>query len=63
MQSTSLLTIPKFAARVGISYWLARKLVLRGDIPSIQVGPRKRISEEWIQKWLAEGKGEHVDVA
>jgi hypothetical protein len=34
----------KFAERAGLSFWLARALVLRGEIPSVQCGRRRRVS-------------------
>jgi len=54
-----LLTIPKFAERTGISYWLARALVLRGDIPSVQCGRRRRVSAKFVEAWC-EGTRPHV---
>ena len=54
-----LLTIPKFAERTGLSYWLARALVLRGDIPSVQCGRRRRVSAKFIDSWCA-GTRPHV---
>ena len=52
---TNLLSIPKFAQSTGLSYGLARELVLRGDVPSVSVGKRRRVNEEWVRKWIASG--------
>jgi hypothetical protein len=53
---TQLLTIPQFAKATGLTYWLARDLVNRGDIPSVQVGSRRRGEARMVERWL---KGEH----
>jgi hypothetical protein len=53
MTTTKLLTIPAFARITGLSTWLARELVRRGDIPSVQVGPRKRIDSRWVERWTS----------
>ena len=55
VRTTRLLSLPKFAQLVGISYWLARELVIRGEIPSVPVGTRKRIDIRWVKQWLAAG--------
>jgi excisionase family DNA binding protein len=57
--SDILLTIPKFAERTGLTYWLARALVLRGDIPSVQCGRRRRVSAKFVEAWCA-GTRPHV---
>jgi hypothetical protein len=49
--TTRLLTIPKFARATGLTYWLTRELVNRGDIPSLQVGPRRRVDARFIERW------------
>jgi excisionase family DNA binding protein len=48
---TKLLTIPEFAKETGLKYWLARELVIRGDVESVQVGTRRRVSSEFVEKW------------
>jgi excisionase family DNA binding protein len=48
---TKLLTIPDFAEVTGLSYWLARELVNRGDIPSVRVGTRRRIDARVVERW------------
>lgn len=40
---TKLLTIPKFSRETGLPYHLCLQLVQTGDIPSVQVGSRRRI--------------------
>jgi hypothetical protein len=60
MTTTKLLTIPAFARATGLSTWLARELVRRGDIPSVQVGPRHRIDARWVERWTT---GSHTDSA
>jgi hypothetical protein len=55
MTTTKLLTIPAFAKATGLTYWLARELVNRGDIPSVQVGPRKRVDARWVEQWTRGG--------
>jgi excisionase family DNA binding protein len=51
MTTTKLLTIPQFAHATGISETLARAIVKRGEVPSVQVGRRRRVSSSWIEKW------------
>jgi len=46
-----LLTIPKFARATGLSVWLVRRSVQRGDIPSVRVGPRQYIDARLISRW------------
>jgi hypothetical protein len=55
MTETKLITIPKFAKMCGISTYLARELVRRRDIPSVQVGPRRRINIQFVERWTAGG--------
>lgn len=57
-----LLSIPDFARATGLSYWLARELVLRGDVPSIRVGNRRRVSAHWVAGWVNAGESsQHQD--
>jgi hypothetical protein len=51
---TKLITIPRFAEATGLSYRLCR-LVETGQIPSVAVGPRRRIDVRWIDQWLEGG--------
>jgi len=53
MTTTKLLTIPEFANATGISENLARAIVKRGEVPSIQVGRRRRVDSRWVEKWTA----------
>jgi hypothetical protein len=55
MNNTELVSIPAFARLTGLKTALARELVKRGDIPSIQVGPRRRIDVRFIEAWTASG--------
>ncbi len=50
-----LLSIPAFARTVGLSAAMARELVKRGKIPSVEVGRRRRINAHWVDKWLSTG--------
>jgi excisionase family DNA binding protein len=50
---TKLLTVPQFANATGLSDSLARTLVNSGQVPSIQVGRRRRVDARWIEKWTA----------
>jgi excisionase family DNA binding protein len=52
-QITSLLTIPEFAGATGLSYKIARELVVQGDIPHVRVGRRRRIDVRCVHEWLA----------
>lgn len=52
MGVTKLLSIPQFAKATGLGYRLARKLVLSGEVPSVKVGPRRRVDTRQIDKWL-----------
>jgi excisionase family DNA binding protein len=48
-----LLRLEEVANRLGISYQLARALVLDGAMPSVKVGPRGvRVHEEELQKYI-----------
>jgi excisionase family DNA binding protein len=47
-----LMTLPEFSQATGLSYPLVLKLVSRGDIPSLQIGPRRRIDAQWVKQWL-----------
>ncbi len=58
MTMTKLLTVPQFANATGLSEALARALVNRGDVPSIQVGSRRRVDSRWIEKWVNLGNPE-----
>jgi excisionase family DNA binding protein len=55
MTVTKLLSIPEFAKATGISVRLARELVNRGDVPSVRVGPRRRVDIRFVEKWTADG--------
>lgn len=52
---TKLLTIPKFAETIGLSYRLCLQLVESGKIPSVPVGCRRRIDVRWVEQWLSAG--------
>lgn len=58
MTKTKLLTIPEFANATGLTYGLARELVIRGDVPHVLVGTRRRVDSRWIEKWTACGNPE-----
>jgi excisionase family DNA binding protein len=47
-----LISIRQFAKATGLNYKLARRLVLSGDVPSKQIGRRRRISTRWLERWL-----------
>ena len=47
-----LISIRQFAKATGINYKLARRLVLSGDVPSKQIGRRRRINARWLERWL-----------
>jgi excisionase family DNA binding protein len=53
MSTTKLISIAQFARLTGLDYFLARKLVIRGDVPSVAVGKRRRIDAMWVEKWMA----------
>ena len=55
MTITKLLSIREFAEATGLSIWLARELVNRGDVPSVRVGPRRRVDIRFVEKWTAAG--------
>jgi excisionase family DNA binding protein len=46
-----LISVRQFSQRSGLSYRVARRLVLAGEVPSIKVGSRRRVSAEFIQDW------------
>lgn len=50
-----LISIRQFARASGLNYKLARQLVLSGEVPSKQIGSRRRISARWLERWLEEG--------
>jgi excisionase family DNA binding protein len=58
--TTRLLTIPMFARNTGLTPRLARELVRNGDIPSLQVGCRRRIDERWVNEWLNSSSKQQV---
>jgi predicted DNA-binding transcriptional regulator AlpA len=58
MTTTRLLSIPQFANATGLSDALARALVMRGDVPSVRVGARRRVSSHWVEKWVNLGNPE-----
>jgi len=46
-------------SRIGLRPEHMRELVRRGDVPSVPVGDRRRISERWLKplkQWLAQGE-------
>jgi hypothetical protein len=49
---TRLLTIPAFAKATGLSCWSARELVRSGEVPSVPVGRRRRVSARFINEWI-----------
>jgi hypothetical protein len=58
MAMTKLLSIPQFAHATGLSDALARSLVMRGDVPSVRVGARRRVDSRWVEKWVNLGNPE-----
>ncbi len=55
MVATKLLTITQFARLTGLSDFLARKLVGSGEVPSVKVGPRRRVDARTVDAWLGQG--------
>jgi hypothetical protein len=52
---TKLITIPRFAKLTGLPYRLCLHLVDTAQIPSVPVGPRRRLDMRWVDQWLAGG--------
>ena len=52
---TTLITIARLAEATGLSYRLCLQLVGSRQIPSVAVGPRRRIDVRWVEQWLASG--------
>jgi excisionase family DNA binding protein len=52
---TRLITLPSFSAATGLPYRLCLRLVSTGQLPSVQVGNRRRIDVRWVDQWLATG--------
>jgi excisionase family DNA binding protein len=50
---SKLLSIPATANATGLAVTLVRRLVKNGEIPSLIVGARPKISEQWVQRWIA----------
>jgi hypothetical protein len=48
-----LISIPKFARATGLTSYAARIAVERGDVPSVQIGDRRKIDEKYLERWLA----------
>jgi hypothetical protein len=59
MVDDKLLTIPEFANQTGLTYFLARALVVRGDIPSVLCGARRRVSSRFVEGWLSGSRPDH----
>lgn len=55
---TRLLPIPQAAAAVGLRPAHLRQLIRRGEVPSVQVGPRRRIDERYLRSLLRQGLGQ-----
>jgi excisionase family DNA binding protein len=53
MTKTKLLSVPEFARATGLPVTLARTLVKSGEVPSLRVGRRHRVSSCWIETWLS----------
>jgi excisionase family DNA binding protein len=53
MLTDRLLTIPQLAQVLGVSAPLVRTLIKRGEIPSIKVGQRNRVSVADARQWAA----------
>jgi len=60
---TELLSIPDFAKLTGLKYANARQLVLRGDIPHVRCGARRRIDRRWVEGWLSDSRRDLADKA
>ena len=46
------LSIAQVAARLGISRAHCYRLATRGLLPALELGRRKIVPEEWLQRWL-----------
>ena len=48
---------PRYLAqKTGINYALIRRMIDRGDIPSIPFGAkRRRVDAQWVDSWLSAG--------
>ncbi len=56
-----LLTIPEFAKVTGLSYKLATHLVIAGEIPSLQVGKRRRVPQRCVNEWLESARATRIE--
>lgn len=54
---TTLLPISRAAAIVGLSDKTMRRIIERGEIPAVSIGPRRRINSEVLRQWALGRRG------
>jgi len=53
MKAENWISVLDFARRTGLTPYLVRMLVGRGEIPTIVIGTKKRIHVQWVTIWRA----------
>ncbi len=58
MSEARLLSVPNAAKYLGVSDWHVRRLIWRGDLPSVRVGRLVRLDREDLDRYIAEQKSQ-----
>lgn len=53
----ALMTVPGAADHLGVSVRTLRRLIERGDLPSVRVGRSRRVDPEDLEAYIARQKG------
>ena len=48
------LSIPKTAARLGVSSWTVRRMLDAGQLPEIRIRGRRMVPTAGLERWVAE---------
>jgi excisionase family DNA binding protein len=51
-----LLTVEQAAAYLGATLWCMRRIILRKEVPVVQVGKRQNVAREDLDTWVAAHK-------
>lgn len=52
LENTRLLTVQECATYLGATVWAVRRLLMRGAIPTVQVGKRHNVAREDLDVWV-----------
>ena len=54
MNNSQMLTVEQVARQLQVSYWTVLEYIRDKDLPYMKVGPRYRVPQDELDKWVKE---------